>query len=268
VRGVANGLRLLTLLINQGQVPASQLTEIQFPMLRPENTTSTYNWLSPYMLNTLYGFYMEDDHIIVFPSQVVNQPVNALRFRFEREPSQLCSTLEAAKVTAIIGGGVVQVNAIPSDWTTALLYDLTKATPAFTPILDDMVLTNINTGLTQLTFSNLSPDVAIGQWISIANTAPVAQIPYQCYPYLAQCVANLCMASMADTQPYQDGKKKEAQMKEDLLKLMQPRDMGNVQTVVNRDGLFSSGQYWGWSGGVYWLLMIGLMGASCLTKIL
>ena len=41
-------------------------------------------------------------------------------------------------------------------------------------------------------------------------------------------------------------------MKEDLLKVMQPRDMGNVQTVVNRGGLFDNGQFWGWGSGNYW----------------
>lgn len=251
VRGVANGLRLITLLVPNGN-SSNQQNEIEFPMLRPEYTASTYNWLSPYSCNTLYGFYMEDDHVVVFPEQVVAQPVNAIRFRFEREPSQLCSTTEACQITAINGGGVVTVTQIPTDWTTSLAYDLTKQTPAFTPLQDDMVLTNINTIASQLTFSNLPPTAAIGNWISIANTCPIPQIPFQMFPYLAQCVANLCMASMADTQPYKDGKAKEAQMKEDLLKLMQPRDMGNVQTIVNRGGLFDSGQFWGWSGGVYW----------------
>jgi hypothetical protein len=252
VRGVANGLRLLTMLVPNGNNSASQ-NEINFPLIRPENVSSTYNWLSPYSLNTLYGFYMEDDHVVCFPTQVVNQPVNALRFRYEREPSQPCLVENACQIVSLDGAGVVTVSNIPSDWTTTLSYDLTKPTPAFTPKMDDMTLTTINTGTTQLTFSNLPTNAAVGDWISVANTCPVLQMPYQMYPYLAQCVANLCMAGLADTQPYEDGKKKEAQMKEDLLKLMQPRDMGNVQTVINRDGLFDNGAFWGWGGSnMYW----------------
>src|SRR5674476_216177 len=41
IRGVANGLRLLTLVDPNGN-------EVMLSMLRPENTANTYNWLSPY----------------------------------------------------------------------------------------------------------------------------------------------------------------------------------------------------------------------------
>src|SRR3982074_2990785 len=41
IRGVVNGLRLLTLVDTNGN-------EIQFSLLRPENTASTYTWLSSY----------------------------------------------------------------------------------------------------------------------------------------------------------------------------------------------------------------------------
>jgi hypothetical protein len=60
------------------------------------------------------------------------------------------------------------------------------------------------------------------------------------------------LEGLADTQPLQAAQQKVGLMKEDLLKLLQPRDMGNVQTVINRGGLFDSGQFWGWSGGIYW----------------
>jgi len=113
IRGIVNGLRLLTLVDPSGN-------EIEFPLLRPENTASTYNWLSPYSTSTLYGFYMEDDHVVVFPKQVVSNPVMSFRFRFERMPNQLCATSEAAQITSLVGGNVVGVDKIPTDWTTSL----------------------------------------------------------------------------------------------------------------------------------------------------
>jgi len=245
VRGVTNGLRLLTLVDNNGN-------EIEFPLLRPENTASTYNWLSPYSTSTLYGFYMEDDHIIVFPKQVVSNPVMSIRFRFEREPSQLCATTEAAQITAI-AGNVATVNAIPLDWTTSLTFDLVNGQQAFQSKGDDLTITALNPLTSQITFTNpLPPFLNVGDWISVSNTSPIPQIPYQAFPYLAQCVATKCLESMGDTQSLQAAQQKLGLMKEDLLKLMQPRDMGNVQTVINRGGLFDSGQFWGWSGGIYW----------------
>src|ERR1019366_372124 len=94
VRGVANCLRLLTLVDTNGN-------ELSFSLLRPENTASTYNWLSPYSTSTLYGFSMEDDHVVMFPKQFVTNPTMSLRFRFERQPYQLCATTDAAQITLI-----------------------------------------------------------------------------------------------------------------------------------------------------------------------
>jgi hypothetical protein len=251
IRGAANGLRLVTLVDNNGN-------EIDYPMLRPENTASSYNWLSPYSTSTLYGFYMEGDHIVMFPNSVVTNPVNTIRFRIERQPSQLCATSEAAQITAI-AGQLVTVNGIPSDWTTSLLYDIMNGQPQFQPKIDDAAISNLNFGTSVITFTTPLPsNLAVGDWISIQNTAPIPQIPYQMFPYLAQCVATKCLEGLSDTQVLQAAQQKLGLMKEDLLKLLQPRDMGNVQTVVNRGGLFDNGQFWGWGSGNYWLLFIGL----------
>lgn len=244
VRGVANGLRLLSLVDNGGN-------EIEFNLLRPENTLSTNNWLSPYSTSTLYGFNMEDDHIVMFPSSVVTNPTMSLRFRFERRPSQLCATTDAAQITGI-AGTVITVAAIPSTWTTATTVDVIKGLPAFPSRADDLAISAVNFGASTITVPAIPAATAVGDWLSVAGTSPIPQIPYELFPYLAQCVANLCMAGMADSEPYKDGKTKEAQMKEDILKLLQPRDMGNVQTVINRGGLFDNGQFWGAGSGNFW----------------
>lgn len=242
IRGIVNGLRLITLV-------DSANNEIMFPLLRPENTASSYNWLSPYSTATLCGFTLQDDHIVMFPQTIVTNPTMSVRFRYERQPNQLCATSEAAKVVSI-AGNVATVESIPADWTTSLLFDIIKGTPTFVSKGDDLVITAIDTiGLT-ITFTNAIPtNVVAGDWISVANTSPIAQIPYQMFPYLAQCVAILVLAGMDDEQSLAAAEKTRDKMKEDILKLLQPRDMGNVQTVVNRGGLFESGSYWGWTGG-------------------
>ena len=245
IRGITNGLRLVTLLDTNGN-------EIDYPLLRPEMTASSYNWLSPYSTSTLYGFYLENDHIVMFPNSVVTNPVNTVRFRIERQPSQLCATSEAGQITNISGQDVT-VNVIPADWTTFLTYDLINGQPQFQSKGDDFVVSNLDMGTQIITFTTTLPaNLAVGDWIAVSNTSPIPQLPYQMFPYLAQCVATKCLEGMADTQILQAAQQKVALMKEDLLKLMQPRDMGNVQTIVNRGGLFDNGQFWGWGSGNYW----------------
>lgn len=241
VRGIVSGLRLLTLVDNNNN-------ETMFPLLRAEMQANAYSWLSPYTVATLGGFLFQDDHIVIVPESIVNNPVMSIRFRYERQPSQLCATTAAAQVVSILGN-VVTVNNIPSDWTTSLLYDIIKGTPQFVSKGDDLVVTNLSVGTSEVTFSALPSTIVAGDWISVANTSPIPQIPYQMFPYLAQCVANLCLAGLADQEPYATAVKKADIMKEDLLKMLQPRDLGNVQTVVNRSGLFDSGSYGGGQAG-------------------
>jgi hypothetical protein len=187
----------------------------------------------------------------MFPKSFVTNPTMSLRFRFERQPSQLCATTDAAQITNI-AGNVVTVNSISLSWATTMLVDLIKGGPAFVSKGDDLVITNLNIGTSEITFAALPAIAAIGDWIALAGTSPIPQLPYQMFPYLAQCVATKCLEGMADLEPHAVAMRKQDQMKEDLLKLMQPRDMGNVQTIVNRGGLFDSGQLWGWSGGSYY----------------
>lgn len=247
IRGCANGLRLVTMLDTNNN-------EIAYPLLRPELVASAYNWLSPYSTSTLYGFYLQDDHIVMFPNSVVTNPVNRIRFRFERQPNQPCDVSEAAHITAInTGTGVITVDNIPSDWTTGDSFDWINGQIAFQSKGDDLTISAIDSVLLTITVDDLPSDAAVGDWFCFAGTSPVPQVPYQMFPFLAQITANLCMAGLADMEPYADGKRKEEKMKEDLLKLMQPRDMGNVQTLVNRDGLFNNGAFWGWgANGNLW----------------
>lgn len=239
VRGIMNGLRLITLVDNAGN-------EIEFPLLRPEYTASAYSWLSPYTTAVLCGFIMEDDHIVVFPKTVVNNPTMSVRFRFERQPNQLCSVLAAGQITQIVGN-VVTVNNIPTDWTTSTVFDIIKGSPAFVSRGDDLTISALNLGLLTITFTALPSTVAVGDWVSVAGTSPIPQIPFQLFPYLAQSVAVLCLQGL-DDQESDKAEKKQAMMKEDALKMLQPRDIGNVQTVVNRSGLFENGNFWGWGG--------------------
>ncbi len=245
IRGVTNGLRLVTLLDTNGN-------EINYPLLRPEMTASSYNWLSPYSTSTLYGFYLEGDHIVMFPNSVVTNPVNTVRFRIERQPSQPCSVNDACQIVSIVGQ-VVTVNLIPSDWTTSLLLDLVNGQPQFQSKGDDFAISGLDFGLNEITFTTTLPtNLAVNDWIAVQNTSPIPQIPYQMFPYLAQAVACKCLEGLADEQALQASRSIMERMKEDLLKLLQPRDTGNVKTIVNRGGLFDNGQFWGWGSGNYW----------------
>ena len=247
VRGVSNGLRYISCLDNQGN-------EYNFPKLRPEQIAGSYSWVTPYATSALFGFYFEDDHLVVYPkSQVQNPSANSIRFRYERQPNQLCSISDAGQIVSLDRvANTIVVSVIPGDWGIGSQVDITQSTMPFAPHGDDITITNIDILTSTLTVDAIPPKAIVNDWISLSGTSPVAQIPYQLYPLLCQAAVCRVLASLADLNPYEREVSRLEQMKKDALLMLAPRDMGNTDTVINRDNFIGSGGSGWWAGGGSW----------------
>jgi hypothetical protein len=213
----------------------------------------SYSWVAPYATSALFGFYFQGSNLVAFPKSLITNPVAlSVRFRFERQPNQMCSISEAGQITSITGN-VIGLSQIPADWVVGNTVDITQSTMPFDPHGDDVIITAINSIGITITVNAVPTLAGINDWVSMSNTAPVAQIPFQLYPLLTQAVVCRVLASQADLNPFDRENKRLEDMKKDMLMLLQPRDMGNTDTVINKDNFFGSGGGAGYNGsyGVY-----------------
>ncbi len=155
------------------------------------------------MYNRRVGFFFEDDQIRLFPD-TQNLDTYTLRMKYFRRPNNVIQTTEAAQITNV-NGSALTVDKIPATlysianaWSTSLLFDIIKGTPSFRSRGDDLAITQLDINAKQLTFSAIPSGVVVGDWVSIAGTSPIAQIPYEVHNLLDQRASVKILEGMGD----------------------------------------------------------------------
>jgi hypothetical protein len=145
------------------------------------------------------SYYLEDDCAVLSPTP--NASGGTLRFVHFNRPNHVVAATAAAEVTTInTGTGEVtlrladQTAGVPATFTSSELYDLIKGTPGFRTLAIDQAATvasNI------LTFATLPSRLAVGDFVALAGQSPVAQVPAEFHPLLAQRVMFVCLDAMS-----------------------------------------------------------------------
>lgn len=216
--------------------------EIRIPRLRPEDIMSNVNATGLAINPSLWGFYIQNNHIVLYLSSVngATSNYNALRFRFIRQANQLTPVANCGQVTQI-AGNIVTVNAVPSGFTTTQTYDMISNTPNFDSLQDDAVCTLISGN--QMTFTSI-PNGAIdalkvGDWICPSGLSPVAQIPFDPgYNLLLQLSAAKCLEIHGDTQGFNVAMSQATDMKNFFLSVITPRVDGNTIRLTTPNALY------------------------------
>ncbi len=223
----------------------SNNNEIRVPRLRPEDIMSNVNSTGLAINPALWGFYLQNNKVILYLGSFTGSSgsYKFLRLRYIRQPNILVKTDECARVISINGNDVV-VDAIPSAFSTSVLYDLIGNRPNFDALQDDSVCTVI-AGLT-MTFASLPVDnlgnttLRVGDWICLAGEAPVAQVPYSPgYDLLLQLSAAKCLEIHGDVQGFNVTMSQAADMKNYFLSILTPRVDGNVIRLTSPNALYA-----------------------------
>lgn len=216
--------------------------EIRIPRLRPEDIMSNVNATGLAINPALWGFYVQNNHIVLYLSSVngATSNYNFLRLRYIRQANQLAATTDCAQVTQI-AGNIVTVNAVPSTFTTTQTYDMISNVPNFDSLQDDAVCTNI-TG-NAMTFTEIPngfiDSLQVGDWICPSGIAPVAQIPFDPgYNLLLQLSAAKCLEIHGDTQGFNIAMSQATDMKNFFLSVITPRVDGNTIRLTTPNSLY------------------------------
>jgi len=191
---------------------------------------------------TLFGFTMQGDDIIVLDSLSGRSKLNLYYFR---RPSTLVLPENAARITSInTSANEIVVSSLPSTFAVEDEVDLVSATAPYQPLADDVVISSISG--TTVTLASLPKNsstneltLKVGDYLCVSGEAPVVQIPTDLYPSLAQAVAVKLLEGLGDTRGMQVAENKLIKMIEQGLALISPRVEGERKIVISRNNIKS-----------------------------
>ena len=204
-----------------------------YPLARiePKDLTNTLN--AP--TNT-YGFYLQANNIVTLPIL----PSGVCRIWHYVRPSNLVSSSTCAQVT-VITSTTVTVSSVPSGYSTNVLIDFTQDQPPFGLLSYDVPITNVVGSVLSFAAGTIPTTLAVGDWICLAGTTPVPQIPLEFHPLLAQRVSVKVLESQGYLQKMEAAQKKLQEMEKDVLSIISPRDEGNSKKITPNRGLIQPG---------------------------
>lgn len=180
------------------------------------------------------GFYFMGDKIILVPAAKSN--VQTLEKWWLLPPGKFVKTSDAAQVTAISSPSIT-VNAVPSTISTGTVIDFIAGKSGNETLGMDVTVSNISG--TTLTFAaaDIPDDLAVGDWISVAETSPVLQIPNETHKYLETETAFLALKAIGDMEAAEGLMKEASEEIKNVKILLEPRIVGEQTKIINRRSL-------------------------------
>lgn len=224
-RASGGKFRDVMLIDNQGN-------QVLLNYIAPEDMKSSWAY-SPYQ----FGFYPQDNHVVLVLGNLIGAAnYSYVRLNYFRRPNQLCATSAAGQVTAINRTtGEVTLTFVPSDWTTSDTFDCIASQPPFSTHGDDQTISAINGFI--LTFDSVPTNLVVGDWVSLANTSPIPQIPVEAQRLLEALTAARVLQYTGDPA-FQVFQAQAESMKRDLIQVLAPRVDGSPAKLPLRNRLF------------------------------
>lgn len=224
-RATGNKLRDVSLITPQGSIT-------NLPYVAPELLKSTWAYTP-----LPFGYYPKDTKIVLLLSTILGTAsYSSVRMDYFRRPNVLCRTSDAGMIVAINrSSGEVTLNSAPTTWTTSTLFDSINGSPPFQSKGDDLAITDISGFI--LTFVSIPSDLVVGDYISEANTSPIAQVPVECHRLLEALTAARMLQYMGDPGYVAAQQQAQAQ-KNDLIQVLSPRVDGAPAKIPIRSRLW------------------------------
>lgn len=183
------------------------------------------------------GFRMEGTDVVLYPVNAYTE--KTLRLTYFRRPNDLVPTSESGKIVTInTGTNEVQLDNVPTDWTTTDTFDVIQNKPPFKCLGEEVGITTI-AGLV-ITFSTLPTGMAVGDYVAIKGQSPIPQIPYDAFPLLAQRGVCQVLGALSPQQG-EIAEKGYQELAGMYLKIIAPRVDDAPKKLVNRKGIWQGG---------------------------
>lgn len=181
-----------------------------------------------------FGFHFTGDRIQIVPTP--SEDGYGLEIWYPCSPGDLIPTSKASRVVSITDNGTtidVTVDAVPESFIVDKDIDFINGVSGNWYLSTDSQIIGI-TGNT-LTFNALSvPDeLRAGDYVSLAGTSPILQIPEVGMPYLVTLTASDMLQALSDFDGKANLESRAKEQKENFLKVISPRIDGEPTIIIN-----------------------------------
>jgi hypothetical protein len=177
------------------------------------------------------AYYLRANKIVLVPSPSGS---STLRLHYYQRPNRVVETSAVGEITAInTGTRVVTLSAsCPSTFATSVTFDLVKGKAGFDTLGKDLAVSAV--GASSVTFTATLPtDLAVGDFVCLAQETPIPQIPVELHPLLSERVTTTVLKALGDSKATYAVAE---QMERKLIEVLSPRVEGSPRYVVNRYG--------------------------------
>lgn len=240
-RSIGRGLRDLKVRWGGEENGLTNMTQIALE--------DAHEWQNNGGLSAPYGFYFRGDKFVVVP--LPDGDDYTLFVYYNMQPNDLIQNSDACLVTAVSGADVT-VSSIPSDYIAGAEIDFIKGKSGCSTMAFDVEIAGA--GGNTLTFNSaddVPEDLQAGDWISIAKTTPVIQLPDEAVPLLELWTAERICYAIGDFDGAQVLANRSTDIAANLKMVLSPRIEGAQTKIINRNGLLRGrrGYGWGWWNG-------------------
>jgi len=230
-RSIGRGLRDLKIKDSQGD-RTHDLTQYAIEDLQDISGYSGY---------VRRGFYFRGDKIVLVPTPDISTLI--LEKWYMRRPSAPVPVADAAQVVSISSPNVV-VNLVPTGWNSGTVIDFIAGLQGNNILQMDSEITNVSgTTITFATTDDVPANLSVGDWISVAQTTPVFQLPDEVTDLLVTLTAVRVLQAIGDFEGKQILEEEAKQEEKDLKNMLTPRTEGENKKIVNRNGLLRRSRY-------------------------
>lgn len=198
-----------------------------------------------------FGFYFKGDRFVVVPTPTTDQ--FTIQYWYFLGPGSMIPYADAAIVTGISGDDVT-VSSVPTAITTGSVIDFIQGTSGNSCIEIDKTITNVAGNTITFATGVVPTDLEAGDFISIAGTSPVLQIPDPAVPFLVTLTAMDVLQALSDFEGYDRlfqiayGNGRDPGQYQNIKLLLEPRIEGEATKIINDYGLLNRGWRGRWRG--------------------
>jgi hypothetical protein len=187
------------------------------------------------------GFWMQGNQVVLWPfTQTADTLILSTFFR----PNQMVPVVNCNTITAInYSTGVVSfAAAVVPPYAANVLCDFVRAVPGFDPLIFDIPIVSVSGGTITFAANQLTPQqtrIAVGDYVCVAGTAPVPQIPQTLHPLLAARTALRICRAIGDRGNAEVLAQDVADMESTMYTVLSPRVESKSDVLVQLDLLGS-----------------------------